>query len=48
MSNEEYERLIRNEDYSSKWEEELTDKTIDDLDEKSPFFYPLIYLHLLF
>lgn len=35
MSTEELKRLIKNEDYSSKWEEELTDKTPDDLDDNT-------------
>ena len=33
MSNDELRRLIKNDDYSSKWEEELTDKTIEDIDD---------------
>ena len=33
MSTEELKRLIKNEDYSSKWEEEITDKTLDDVDD---------------
>ena len=33
MSTEELKRLIKNEDYSSKWEEEITDKTLDDIDD---------------
>lgn len=35
MSTEELKRLIKNEGYSSKWEEQLTTKTIDDLDDKT-------------
>ena len=31
MSPDELKRLIKNDDYSSKWEEELTDHTADDL-----------------
>ena len=33
MSPDELKRLIKNEDYSSKWEKELTDYTPDDLDD---------------
>ena len=33
MSTEELKRLIKNEDYSSKWDEEITDKTLDDVDD---------------
>ena len=33
MSTEELKRLIKHEDYSSKWEEEITDKTLDDVDD---------------
>lgn len=33
MSTEELKRLIKNEDYSSRWEEEITDKTLDDVDD---------------
>ena len=33
MSPDELKRLIKNDDYSSKWEEELTDYTADDLDD---------------
>ena len=33
MSPDELRHLIKNEDYSSKWEEELTNLTIDDLDD---------------
>jgi len=33
MSQDELKRLIKNVDYSSKWEEELTTFTIDDIDE---------------
>ena len=33
MSPDELKRLIKNEDYASKWEEELTDYTAEDLDE---------------
>lgn len=40
MSNEDLKRLIRNEDYSSKWEEELTNYTIDEVDDDTLFdFY---------
>ncbi len=35
MSPDELKHLIKNDDYSSKWEEELTDHTIDDLDENA-------------
>ena len=35
MSQDELKRLIKNEDYSSKWEEELTDFSIDDLDDEA-------------
>lgn len=35
MSNDELKRLIKNDDYSSKWEEELTNYTLDDLDDNS-------------
>lgn len=35
MSTDELKRLIKNEDYSSKWEEELTDYSYDDLDDNS-------------
>ena len=35
MSQDELKRLIKNEDYSSKWEEELTNYTSDDLDEEA-------------
>ncbi len=33
MTNDDLKRLIKNEDYSSKWEEELTNYTVDDLDD---------------
>lgn len=33
MSQDELKRLIKNDDYSSKWEEQLTDFTPDDLDD---------------
>lgn len=35
MSTDELKRLIKNDDYSSKWEEELTDYSYDDLDDSS-------------
>lgn len=35
MSTDELRRLIKNDDYSSKWEEELTDYSYDDLDDNS-------------
>ena len=35
MSQDELKRLIKNEDYSSKWEEELTDFSVDDLDDEA-------------
>ena len=35
MSPDELKRLIKNDDYSSKWEEELTDHTADDLDDEA-------------
>lgn len=35
MTNDDLKRLIKNDDYSSKWEEELTDYTIDDLDDSA-------------
>ena len=35
MSQDELKRIIKNEDYSSKWEEELTDFSIDDLDDEA-------------
>lgn len=35
MSNDELKRLIKNDDYSSKWEEELTNYTSDDLDDNA-------------
>lgn len=35
MSPDELKRLIKNDDYSSKWEEELTDYTSDDLDDEA-------------
>ena len=35
MSPDELKRLIKNEDYSSKWEQELTDKTINDIDDET-------------
>ena len=40
MSTEELKRLIKNDDYSSKWEEELTNKTINDVDDEALYdFY---------
>ena len=35
MSPDELKRLIKNEDYASKWEEEITDYTSDDLDDEA-------------
>ena len=35
MSNDDLKRLIKHEDYSSKWEEELTNFTNDDLDDEA-------------
>ena len=35
MTTEDLKRLIKNDDYSSKWEEGITDYTIDDLDDES-------------
>ena len=35
MSPDELKRLIKNDDYSSKWEEELTDYTAEDLDDEA-------------
>ena len=35
MSPDELRRLIKNNDYSSKWEEEITEYTIDDIDDIS-------------
>lgn len=35
MSQDELKRLIKNEDYSSKWEEELTNYTSEDLDDEA-------------
>lgn len=35
MSPDELKRLIKNIDYSSKWEEELTDYTAEDLDDEA-------------
>lgn len=41
MSTDELKSLIKHNDYSSKWEEEITNKTIDDIDEESlmDFYY---------
>lgn len=33
MTNEDLKRLIRHDDYSSKWEEEMTNHTIEDIDD---------------
>lgn len=35
MSPDELKRLIKNEDYASKWEEEITDHTSEDLDDEA-------------
>lgn len=35
MTNEDLKVLINHDDYTSKWEEELTDYTIEDLDDKA-------------
>ena len=35
MSPDELKRLIKNDDYSSKWEEEMTDYTAEDLDDEA-------------
>lgn len=35
MSQDELKRLIKNDDYSSKWEEQLTDFSADDLDDEA-------------
>lgn len=35
MSTDELRRLIKRADYASKWEEELSDKTIDDIDDNA-------------
>ncbi len=35
MIGDELKRLIKNDSYSSKWEEELSDRTVDDLDEEA-------------
>ncbi len=35
MSPDELKRLIKNDDYSSKWEKELTDYTAEDLDDEA-------------
>ena len=41
MSTDELKSLIKHNDYSSKWEEEITSKTINDIDEESlkDFYY---------
>ena len=35
MSTDELRKLIKRDDYASKWEEEISNKTIDDIDEKA-------------
>lgn len=35
MTNDDLKSLIKHEDYSSKWEEEMTNYSIDDLDDKA-------------
>ena len=35
MSTDELRKLIKRDDYASKWEEEISDKTIDDIDEEA-------------
>lgn len=45
MSTDELKRLIKRNDYASHWEEEISDKTIDDIDENAllDFYNSAIY-----